>query len=109
MSNIHISDLSTKIRLGVSFLYYWVCGAIFWVLVSLFGINIWEWLKGIMQPRVQTSWGYLKSIVHGIEVFSEKMFMSCEGVKLVFEKLFMSHEGVKLFSKKIFMSCAGVF
>ena len=48
---------------------------------------------------------YLKSILHGIELFSEKMFMSCEGVKLFSEKLFMSREGVKLFSKKMFMSC----
>ena len=52
---------------------------------------------------------YLRLIVHVIELFSEKMFMSCEGVKIFSEKLFMSHEGVKLFSKKMFMSCEGVF
>jgi len=52
---------------------------------------------------------YLKSIVHGIELFSRKRFMNCEGVKSFSEKLFMSREGVRLFSKKMFMSCEGVF
>ena len=52
---------------------------------------------------------YQELIVHVIELFSEKMFMSCEGVKLFSEKLFMGHEGVKLFSEKLFMGHAGVF
>jgi hypothetical protein len=37
---------------------------------------------------------YLELIVRVIELFSEKMFMSCEGVKLFSEKLFMTCEGV---------------
>ena len=80
---IHISDLSTIIRLGFSILNYWYVEPFSRVLVSLFEINIWE--------------------------FSEKMFMSCEGARLFSEKLFMSRKGVKLFSKKLFMSCEGVF
>ena len=53
-------------------------------------------------------WKFI-NIVHGIELFSRKRFMSCEGVKSFSEKLFMSREGVRLFSKKMFMSCEGVF
>ena len=57
MSNIHICDLSTKIRLGFQVYTTGYMEPFSRLLVSLFEINIWEWLKGITQPRVQTSRG----------------------------------------------------
>ena len=101
MSNIHICDLSTKIRLGFQVYTTGYMEPFSRLLVSLFEINIWEWLKGITQPRVQNSCDQATP--------RKRIVMSHKGVKLCSKKKFMSCEGVKLFSEKLFMSRAGVF